>query len=116
MSLYDIINHEAAFGELMKNRAIRAEKQRDEAQAKAMALHEAARALLGVLDNPHSEAVRYCQHNKCHAVATLVSNGLAVCDAHGLTVPGSRHEIEYAPAMRRLRALTSEDGFGQENP
>lgn len=63
MSLYDIINHEAAFGELMKNRAIQAEKQRDQ-------VIEAARALLIDLGN--------------------------------------------ADAVRRLRALTREDGFDQE--
>lgn len=61
MSLYDIINNEAAFGELMKNRAIQAEKKRDQ-------VIEAARALLIDLDN--------------------------------------------ADAVRRLRALTSEEGDG----
>lgn len=79
-------------------------KQRDEAQTKAMDLRDAARSFIDVLNHPFSESVRYCQRDRCHVVATFDIDGVALCDAHGLTVSGSRHELEYAPAWRALRA------------
>lgn len=109
-SRYEAIEAEASFADMMKHRAVQAEKERDEARAERDALREAARALL-------TAALDECDAYGCQAVATrLLSGGDdagVYCDAcaEDLQAPcGGPEEcdfsdLDHAPALRALRAL-----------
>lgn len=92
-------------------------KQRDEAQAQAMALRDAARAFLDALDHGDCDTVWSCSAATgdppvCNRTATQQFLYDTLCDEHvaehraehpGLNL--KPRELSYAPALRALRAL-----------
>ena len=81
-------------------------KQRDEAQAQAMALRDAARAFLDAFANQAARCVPCEEEGKREPV--MLRKGLYMaCDAHGRELLEAPEDFSYAPALRALRALVA---------
>ena len=92
-------------------RAPQAEKAKTTAlQAQRDEVKEAARAALAAFDAPEADLMVYCTHEaegRCDRVGTRCDDDVVRCDEHAWP---RLQTLSYAPALRRLRALTKEEG------
>lgn len=90
---------------------LKAEKAKTTAlQAQRDEVKDAARAALTAFDAPEADLIVYCTHEaegRCDRVGTRCDDDVVRCDEHAWP---RLQTLSYAPALRRLRALTKEEG------
>lgn len=103
MSLHDVIESESKFAQEMKARALKAEQKSDE-------IIEAARALIAVIDGADLHKCCLCVDVVLATHRCPISGGsYFTCEKHAVKFATVLPIVE---PLRRLRALTSEEGTG----